>query len=92
MEVLAQFYGNEAAVVHDGLTFSSPPLTDKDEIAVEWHLFKQALIQESRLVREEMTAKATVRVEASGAYTGIFPEMFKLLKHHSCSSCRNSFS
>ena len=46
MEVLAQFYGNEAAVVHDGLTFSSLPLTDKDEIAVEWHLFKQALIQE----------------------------------------------
>ena len=49
-------------------------------------MFKQALIQESRLVREEKkTAKAPslqdvkVRMEASGAYTGVFPEMFKLL-------------
>ena len=34
VEVLAQFYGNEATVVRDGVTFSSPPLIDKDEIAV----------------------------------------------------------
>ena len=71
---LAQFYGNVTTVVRDGVTFSSPPLTDKDEIAVEWRLFKRALIQESRLVREEKkTAKVPslhdvkVRMEASGA-------------------------
>ncbi|KAI6656128.1 hypothetical protein LOD99_1461 [Oopsacas minuta] len=51
VEVLAQFYGNEAIVVHNGVTFSSPPLIDKDEIAIEWRLFKRALIQESRLIR-----------------------------------------
>ena len=86
VEVLAQFYGSEVTVVYDGVTFSSPPLINKDEILVEWRLFKRALIQESRLVREEKkTAKAPnlqdvkVRMEASGAYTGIFPEMFKLL-------------
>ena len=45
------------------------------------------MIQESRLVREEKkTAEASnlqdvkVFMEASGAYIGIFPEMFKLLK------------
>ena len=86
VEVLAQFYGSEATVVYDGVTFSSPPLIDKDEILVEWRLFKRALIQESRLVREEKnTAKAPslqdvkVHMEASGAYTGIFPEMLKLI-------------
>ena len=87
VEVLGQFYGSEATVVYDGVTFSSPPLIDKDEIFVEWCLFKRVLIQESRLVREEKkTAEASnlqdvkVFMEASGAYIGIFPEMFKLLK------------
>ena len=80
MEVLAQFYGSEATVVYNGVTLSSPPLIDKDEILVEWRLFKRALIRESRLVREEKkTAKAPslqdvkVRMEASGAYTRILP-------------------
>ena len=30
VEVLAQFYGSEATVVYVGVTFSSPPLIDKD--------------------------------------------------------------
>ena len=84
--VLAQFYGNEATVVYDGVTFSSPPLIDKDEIDVEWRLFKRAFIHEARLARDEnKTAKAPslqdvkARMEASGAYTEIFPEIFKLL-------------
>ena len=86
MRVLAQFYGNEATVFYDGVTFTSPSLIDKDEIDVEWRLFKRALIHESRLVWEEnKTTKAPslqdvkARMEASGAYTGIFPEIFKLL-------------
>ena len=75
---MAEFYGNEATVVRDGVTFSSP-LIDKDEIAVEWRLFKRELIQESRLVREEKkTAKppslqdVKVRMEISGAYLTSF--------------------
>ena len=51
VEVLAQFYGNEATVVHDSATFSFPPLIDKDEIAVEWRLFKRALIKTCSLYR-----------------------------------------
>ncbi|KAI6658235.1 hypothetical protein LOD99_15504 [Oopsacas minuta] len=76
VEVLAQFYGNEAIVVHNGVTFSSPPLIDKDEIAIEWRLFKRALIQESRLIREKNETTKTpslqdvkVHMESSGAYT-----------------------
>ena len=53
VDVLGQFYGSEATVVYDGVTFSFPPLIDKDEMFVEWCLFKRVLIQESRLVREE---------------------------------------
>ena len=60
MEVLAQFYGSEATAVYNGVTFSSLPLIDKDEILVEWRLFKQALIQEFRLVREEKQWKVQV--------------------------------
>ena len=80
MEALALFYGREATIVYDGVTFSSPPLIDKDELLVEWRLFKRALVQESKIVREETnTARAPslqdvkVHMEASGAYTGIFP-------------------
>ena len=82
MAVKQQFFNN-------GVTFSSPPLIDKDGILVEWRLFKRALVQESRLVREERRLPkhlaslqdVKVHMEASGAYTGIFPEMFKLLNN-----------
>lgn len=84
--VLAEFYGSEATVIYEGVTFSSPPLIDKEEILMEWHLFKRALVQECRLLKEEKkTAKepslqdVKARREASGAYSGLFPEMFKLL-------------
>ena len=67
-------------------TFSSPPLVDKDEVVAQWRLFKRALKQESKVLMEkDKTTKAPnlqdvkAHMEASGAYTGIFPEMFKLL-------------
>ena len=82
---LAEFYGTEATVDVGGVTFSSPPLIDKDEILVEWRLFKRVFLQEAKLVMEEKkTTKPTLQevkvyMEASGAYSRIFPEIFKLL-------------
>ena len=52
---------------------------------MEWRLFKRVFLQETKLVMEEKkTTKPTlqevkVHMEASGAYSGIFPEIFKLL-------------
>ena len=82
---LAEFYRTEATVDVGGVTFSSPPLINKDEILVEWRLFKRVFLQEAKLVMEEKkTTKPTlqevkVHMEASGAYSRIFPEIFKLL-------------
>ena len=81
---LAKFYGTEATVDVGGVTFSSPTLIDKDKILVEWHLFKRVFLQEAKLVMEEKTTKPTLQevkmhMEASGAYSRIFPEIFKLL-------------
>ena len=78
---LAEFYGTEATVDVGGVTFSSLPLIDKDEILVEWCLFKRVFLQEAKLVMEEKTTKPTlqevkVHMEASGAYSRIFPEIF----------------
>ena len=82
---MAEFYATEATVDVGGVTFSSPPLINKDEILVEWRLFKRVFLQEAKLVMEEKkTTKPTlqevkVHMEASGAYSRIFPEIFKLL-------------
>ena len=52
---------------------------------MEWRLFKRVFLQEAKLVMEEKkTTKPTlqevkVHMEASGAYSRIFPEIFKLL-------------
>ena len=59
---LAEFYRTEATVDVGGVTFSSPPLIDKDEILVEWRLFKRVFLQEAKLVMEEKkTTKPTLQ-------------------------------
>ena len=52
---------------------------------MEWRLFKRVFLQEAKLVMEgKKITKPTlqevkVHVEASGAYSSFFPEIFKLL-------------
>ncbi len=65
-------------------TTMSHTLLNKDIIVSYWRVFKQILLQESRLVKKEIDKEpslqeAKVRMERSGAFSGIFPEMFKLI-------------
>ena len=76
LRVLAEFYGCEATVIYGGVTFSSPPLISKDDVLMEWHLFKRALVHECKVIREEKkTSKepslqdVKSQMEASTAYT-----------------------
>ena len=56
------------------------------QIISDWRVFKRVLLQESRLVKKESKSdkepslqEVKVHMEKLGAYTGIFPDMFKLL-------------
>lgn len=51
--MLAEFYGNEAKVAYGGAIYTSPPLIDKDNIKIEWRLFKRAFVHECDLLRRE---------------------------------------
>jgi len=84
--VLAQFYGSEATVSHEGKDYTSPPLLDKDSFIGEWQVFKRALKQETesfmeknKLTKMPTLSEVKAHMESTGAYTGIFPETFKLL-------------
>ena len=84
IEELAGFYGNEATVTYDGITYTSPPLLNKDTIVSDWRVFKGVLLQESILVKKENGKEPSLQevkvcMERSGAYGGIFPEIFKLI-------------
>ncbi len=84
IKALAQFYGSEATVSYEGKDHTSPPLLDKDSFIGEWQVFKRALKQETESFMEKnkltkMPTLSEVHMESTGAYTGIFPETFKLL-------------
>ncbi len=46
IKVLAEFYGKEAQVQYAGITYTSPPLLDKDDLLSEWKIFRRALLLE----------------------------------------------
>lgn len=86
IKALAQFYGSEAKISYEGQDYTSPPLLDKDNLIGEWQVFKRALKQETKLFMEKnkltkmpTMSEVKVHMESTGAYTGIFPETFKLL-------------
>ena len=86
LRVLADFFGKEATVEFGGTTYTSTPLLDAEEILAKWRVFKRALVKENKALMEkkELSKPPTMQevkaeMESSGAYTDIFPEIFKLL-------------
>lgn len=42
---LADFYGNEASLEYHGVTYTSPPLLDREELLSEWKIFRKAYLE-----------------------------------------------
>ena len=84
---LADFYGNEASVEYLGVTYSSPPLLDRDELLSEWKVFRRAFYKEKELIVHACSKKLSTpsmqevlqSMQATDAYKGIFPQTFTLL-------------
>ena len=65
-----------------GKTCTSPPLMNEEEIIAEWRICKRALAKEKKTKRKRVShplQDVKTYMELSGAYTGIFPQIFKLL-------------
>ena len=83
---LADFYGTEASVTYHGVTSTSNPLVNYDELLSEWKVFRRVLCKEKNLF---MSAKGLSKapslqdllqsMQATEAYIGIFPQTFNLL-------------
>ena len=53
MQNLGGFYGEQASVEFEGVTYTSEALIDAEETVVEWRIFKRAVVRE----RDEMMQK-----------------------------------
>ena len=87
---LANFYGNEASVKFQGITYTSPPLLSRDDLLSEWNVFRTALYKEKELlISIDKSASPTFQdiistMQKSEAYKGIFPNTFSLLQILNC--------
>ena len=69
----------------EGSTHSSPPLVSGEDVIAEWRVFKRAFAKETKAFLEKSPlAKPTLQdvkaeMEASSAYTDIFPASFDLM-------------
>ena len=86
IQVLAQFYGEEAEVQFAGSTFTSPPLLDREELLSEWKIFRHAFLLEKKSImehRKDLVSPSMqdilAEMEKSHTYEGIFPETWKRL-------------
>ena len=86
IKLLANFYGKEACVEHNERCFTSPPILNADELITEWALFRRAMIIKKkcllRLKNLELAPSLQElfkEMNTSSTYSGIFPEMMKLL-------------
>ena len=52
IKVLAEFYGKEAEVQYAGMTYTSPPLLNGDELLSEWKIFRRAFLLEKKSIME----------------------------------------
>ena len=52
IQVLAQFYWEEAEVQFAGSTFTSPLLLDREELLSEWKIFRRAFLLEKNSIME----------------------------------------
>ena len=83
---LAEFYGKEAEVQYAGMTYTSPPLLNGDELLSEWKIFRHAFLLEKKSIMEHKKESRSpsmqdifVEMETTHTYGGIFPETWKLL-------------
>ena len=85
-------YEKDATAEFGGTTVSSPPLVDGEEVLAEWRVFKLAFAMELKSFMEKKALKEKGKdckpptlqelkgeMEVSGAYSDMFPEIFKLL-------------
>ena len=79
IKLLANFYGKEACVEHNGTCFTSPPILNADELITEWTLFRRAMIIEknSLLCLKNLESAASLQellkeMNTSSTYSGIF--------------------
>lgn len=85
IQKLADFYGKEASVEYLGVTYTSPPLLDREELLSEWKIFRRALYKERELiVRSKKQSTPSMQevfqsMQTTDAYKGIFPQTFTLL-------------
>ena len=86
LKVLANFYGKEASVEHNGTRFTSPPLLNSEDLQTEWKIFRRAmtlerdgLMQSKELETIPSLQELLREMHSSSTYSGIFPEMMKLL-------------
>ena len=52
IKILANFYGKEAEVQYAGITYTSPPLLDGDELLSKWKIFRNALLVERKAIMD----------------------------------------
>ena len=83
---LADFYGKEASVDYLGVTYTSAPLVDRDELLSEWKIFRRALCKEKELIvrLKKLSTPPSMQevlqsMRATEAYKGIFPQTFTLI-------------
>ena len=86
MQNLVAFYGEQASVEFEGVTYTSEALIDAEEPVAEWRIFKKALVMERDVVMEKkkLTKPPTlqelkVEMMAGNTYVIMFPRIFKLL-------------
>ena len=88
IELLSSFYGSAASVEYEGMTYTSPPLFDTDDLKSEWKVYHRAMLQEKDIMMAEKEGsqllptmqELSARMMSCCSYMEVFPEMFKLIQ------------
>ena len=56
LSTLANFYGENAEVTFEGVTYSSLAIINKEELLGEWQVFKRPIFQEKKVMLEKTPA------------------------------------
>ena len=80
------FYGKQAFVEFEGVTYTSKALIDADETVAEWRIFKRAVVRErddmmqkKKLAKSPTLQELKVEMTALNTHATIFLNIFKLL-------------
>lgn len=74
---LADFYGKEATIEYNGITYKSPPILEHKELGRFLDYREKKLIMRSNNLSTSPSMQAVL--QTSDAYKGIFPQTFSLL-------------